>query len=159
MHGVLVNFSELTFLSSSHYNRFSFSKKPGWNIRELQLRNSNYSNSIVLNEKEAICEGLFANIFFVKGMVLLTPSPDTGCFIDVTRNYVLEIAPKVGLKVMESKSLYKNKVQEMDEIFLCSEERGIQWILGVENKRYVHHYSAKIHEKFNQLLESKAKKQ
>jgi branched-chain amino acid aminotransferase len=159
MHGLLVNFSELKFLSSSRYNRFYFSKKPGWNIRDLQLRNSNYSNSIVLNEKDAVCEGLFTNIFFVKGKVLFTPSPDTGCFIDVIRNNILEIAPEIGLKVMESKTLYKNNIQEMDEIFLCSEERGIQWILGVENKRYLHYYSAKIHEKLNLLLELKAKKQ
>lgn len=159
MHGLLVNFSTLKFLSSSLYNRFAFSKKPGWNIQALQLRNSNYSNSIVLNENEAICEGLFANIFFISGKVLFTPSPDTGCFIDVTRNYILEIAPKFGLKVIESKSLYKNNIQEMDEIFLCSEERGVQWILGVENKRYIHHFSAIIHHTFNQLLESKVKKQ
>jgi len=159
MHGLLVNFSAFKSLFTSEFNEFRFSKKAGWNLQELLLRNSNFSNSIILNEKEAICEGLFANIFFIKGKILYTPSPDTGCYIDVTRNLILEIAPKVGLKVLELKSLYKNDLPGMDEIFLCSEERGIQWILGVENKRYVHYYSAKIHEKLNQLLELKAKKQ
>ena len=40
----------------------------------------------------------------------------------------------------------------MNEIFLASEENGIQWVLGVGNKRFVHRASIKIHELLNLQL-------
>ena len=158
-HGLLVNYSDVKVLADSPINHFLFSRTINWKTGELKLRNTNLASSIVLNEKDVICEALYANIYFVKKGVLITPSAETGCYIDVTRNFILENAPKIGLKVLESKSIHKNDIPEMDEIFLCSEERGIQWILGVDNKRFVHHYSARIHQLLNDVFQFKAKRQ
>ena len=93
----------------------------------------------------------------IKGNALITPSLQTGCFEDKLRNTILEIASNFNLKVMESAKIKKEDLLQMDEIFIASEENGIQWILGVENKRFVHHYSAKIHEKLNEYLKGLAK--
>jgi hypothetical protein len=43
----------------------------------------------------------------------------------------------------------------MNELFIAGEESGIQWILGVENKRFIHHYSEIIHEKLNDFLKGR----
>jgi hypothetical protein len=56
---------------------------------------------------------------------------------------------------VESENIYKEDVLQMNEIFIAGEEYGIQWLLGVENKRYVHRYSAIIHEKLNDYLKKK----
>ena len=84
--------------------------------------------------------------------MLITPSLQTGCFEDKLRNTILGIATNINLKVVESAKIKKEDLTEMDEIFLASEENGVQWVLGVENKRFLHLFSAKIHEKLNEYL-------
>jgi hypothetical protein len=43
----------------------------------------------------------------------------------------------------------------MNEIFFASEEIGIQWVLGVENKRFVNPVTKQIHRKLNKILKEK----
>ncbi len=43
----------------------------------------------------------------------------------------------------------------MNEIFIVSEESGMQWILGIENKRFVHHFSEIFYEQLDQRLKNK----
>lgn len=151
-HGLLINYSTLKKHSEISLNRYSFYNTTLWKAAEARLRDSHFQNSILMNENNFVCECVNANIFMIKGNALITPSLQTGCFEDKLRNTILEIAPNFNLKVMESAKVKKEDLLQMDEIFIASEENGIQWILGVENKRFVHHYSAKIHEKLNEYL-------
>jgi hypothetical protein len=43
----------------------------------------------------------------------------------------------------------------MDEVFFANEENGIQWVLGVGNKRFVHQVSDKINIELNHYLKTK----
>jgi branched-chain amino acid aminotransferase len=61
----------------------------------------------------------------------------------------------MGLKTTESADIKREDIFHIDELFIASEETGIQWILGVENKRFVHEYSVSIHEKLNEYLKEK----
>ena len=97
----------------------------------------------------------YSNIFIQKDNILFTPSADSGCYEDSLRNIVLELAEKLDLRIVESAKISKEDLLESDELFLACEEMGIQWILGIENKRFVHDYSVKIHEKINDFLKAK----
>ncbi|MEN8118375.1 MAG: aminotransferase class IV [Bacteroidota bacterium] len=156
MHGLLVNFSGLKKNAELPLNRFQFYNMPNWVTAEAQNRDTQFHSSILVNEKNKVCGGLFSNIFMVKENVLYTPSFDTGCYEDTLRSVVIEQAHSMNLKVAETSGIGKEVLLSMDEIFFASEELGIQWILGVENKRFVHNYSAKIHEKINEYLKKKA---
>ena len=156
MHGLFVNYSEIKKLRANPLNKYHFYNQPTWKIIETQLRRTAFQNSIILNENNVVCECLNSNIYFIKGNTIITPAEESGCYIDKLRNVILEIATSIHLKVLESRSLTKEAILSMNEIFLASEESGIQWILGVENKRYVHHISEKIHAKLNDYLKSKS---
>ncbi|MBT3384583.1 MAG: hypothetical protein HN778_02850 [Prolixibacteraceae bacterium] len=151
-HGLLLNYSSFKKHSEISLNRFSFYNSPLWKASEGQLRDSHFQNSVFLNENNFICECINANIFMIKENMLITPSLQTGCFEDKLRNTILGIATNINLKVVESAKIKKEDLTEMDEIFLASEENGVQWVLGVENKRFLHLFSAKIHEKLNEYL-------
>ena len=62
---------------------------------------------------------------------------------------------EIKLKTEEPENIKTKDLLQMDEIFIASEEKGFQWILGIENKRYVHYFSRVIHEKLNQFLQEK----
>ena len=155
--GLIINFSEFEKYSGNPLNQFAFSNATQWKFAESRMQGTTFNNSIFFNEKGVACDCISANIFMIKGKVLHTPSIGTGCYTDSLRSLILETAPKTNLKVLESDEISKEDVIQMNEIFLASEEHGIQWVLGVENKRFVHHYSVKIHELLNTHLKKMIK--
>ena len=153
--GLLVNFSESKRRSANDLNRHLFYNKTNWRIKRSQLRDSTFQNSILINEKGMVSEGIASNIFMIKDNVIVTPSLGSGCFEDTIRNLILEVTSEIKLKTLELPNIKKEHILAMDEIFFASEEIGIQWILGVENRRFVNSVTKQIHQKLNAILKSK----
>lgn len=153
--GLLINFAELQKYTGNKLARYSFYNRASWKIIEAQFLGSSFQNSIITNEKGMICEGIASNIFMVKDNVLITPSIESGCLEDSIRNPIIGLAAELQLKIFEYSNIKKERIFEMNEVFLVSEEHGIQWVLGIENKRFVHQISAQIHEKINDYLKKK----
>ena len=63
------------------------------------------------------------------------------------------------MKVVEADDLEPKHLLQMDEIFFASETKGIQWVLGFENRRYVHQVTDRIYAALNKFLESKTENQ
>lgn len=158
MQGLLLHFSEINKNSENQLNQLEFFNQPLWQIEKLKNKKTPFYSSILLNEKEVICEGITTNIFMIKDNILFTPSLETGCYVDTLRNHILEIASQLNLKVMESSEVKKENIIEMNELFFASEEQGIQWILGINNKRFLHHHSIEIHKKLNDFFKEKVKR-
>jgi len=153
--GLLINYTKLKKYSENPFGKYAFYNKPLWESVENGNIKSVYSNSIFLNDKNVICDCVNANIFMIKDKVLYTPALSTGCYEDSLRAVILEIAHSVKLKIHETITLRKENVLAMDEIFLAGEEYGIHRVLGVDKKRFVHHFSNIIHEKVNEYLKGK----
>jgi branched-chain amino acid aminotransferase len=147
--GLIISFSEFEKYSGNPLNQFAFANETQWKFAESRNLGTTFNNSVFVNEKGVVCDCISANIFMIKGKALYTPSIETGCYTDSLRNLILEMAPGLNLKNLESDEIGKENMVQMNEIFLASEEHGIQWVLGVGNKRYVHLYSEKIHELLN----------
>jgi len=154
--GLLVNFSESKRRPENLLNRHLFYNKTNWKIKRYQLRDSGFQNSILINKSGMVCEGIESNIFMIKENVLIVPSLDSGGFEDTIRETIFNAAKLAGLKIAELPNIKKEHVLEMNELFFASEEFGIQWILGVENKRFVHEITKQIHKKLNDVLKNKA---
>jgi branched-chain amino acid aminotransferase len=155
--GIIVNYFEFEKYSGNPLCTYSFSNETLWKFAESRIRGTAFQNSIILNEKGFVCDCISANIFMIKGKTFFTPSVETGCYSDTLRNHILNAAQKTGLKVAETDEIKKEDISQMNEIFIASEEFGMQWIIGVLNKRFVHSYSLKIHEQINDFLKQKSK--
>lgn len=154
-NGLLVHFSDIKKNSKNPFNRYNFVSEPGWKAEKAENRENNFHNSLFLNENEKICEAISANIFMIKNKLLITPSIETGCYEDNLRKVILEISEQLHFKISEMETILKDDVFQMNELFLASEGNGIEWILGVENKRFVHQSSKIIHNKLNEFLKNK----
>lgn len=153
--GLLLNYFKQKKYSQNIYNRYLFFNEMLWEVALKGNENTLFQNTIITNEKEVVCECTFNNIYLIKGTKISTPSLKTGCFEDLTRNIILKIGTGINLKVEETDDLKINDLFKADEIFLASETEGIQWVLGIEYKRFVHHYSIVIHRKLNEYLKEK----
>ena len=97
-----------------------------------QMKSLNYLNNILakieanlagvpeamlLNTEDYVAECTGDNIFIVRDGVLITPPPYVGILIGITRNTVMELAEKLGIKV-EEKVFTRYEVFTADECFL-----------------------------------------
>lgn len=155
--GMLVAFSTVKKNSTLKFGRLKYHNTQLWNTAKAEMQQLNLHGSIFVNEKENICEGIASNIFLVKNDVLVTPSLETGCFHDLLRPIILELATNLNLKTIEVPEIAKEHINEMDEVFFASEEYGIQWVLGIDKKRFVHEVSEKIYEELNNYLKEKVR--
>jgi len=153
--GLLVNFSEVRKNSTLNLGIYKCHNTNLWNAAKAEIQNAQLNGSIVLNEKELVCEGISSNIFMIKDDVLITPSLKSGCYNDLLRLVTLNLGKDLNLKIIEVPEIAKEHLNEMDEVFFVGEELGIQWILGIENKRFVHEYSEQLHLELNNYLKNK----
>jgi branched-chain amino acid aminotransferase len=88
---------------------------------------------IFLNTEGDLCEGTASNIFLIKYENLYTPDRDSGCLPGITREVVLELAPKAGLKPLE-RALSPIDLADADEAFLTSSTREIIPLVEVDGE-------------------------
>lgn len=153
--GLLIHFSTLKKDSKNPHNRYSFANQLFWNLEQIENQNNPVQNSIFLNEKDAISDAISANVFMIKNKTIITPAIQTGCFVDNLRSHILEISAQLKLKILESEKITKNEILDMNEVFLASEAKGIEWVLGIGIKRFVHQVSIEIRQELNAFLKGK----
>ena len=156
--GILVNFSDTVKLSRNKYCRYSFYNETFWKVAAARNHGTYFQNSLILNENQSVCEAIFANLYVITGKTFFTPSLATGSYEDIIREIIIEIARDMGFVISETEDLKKEDIFGADELFIAGEATGVKWILGVENKRFVHEHSEEIHQKLNGYLKGKAQK-
>jgi branched-chain amino acid aminotransferase len=92
-----------------------------------------FDDAILLNEKNQIAECTSANIFLVRGGEILTPLLSSGCLAGITRDVLLEIAPKNGVKIREA-DLTTEDLSTAEEVFISSTTREVAGVSFIDPK-------------------------
>lgn len=153
--GAMAHFSRTKKNSGAPFRQFSFVNQAIWMAEEAASSRGQFQNTFFLNENGAVCDAISANVYLMKDKTLITPAIETGCVEDTLRNPILTIAAELKFTVIQTENLSPDKVLEMDEIFTVGEERGIEWVLGMENKRFVKKTVLVFHRKLNEFLKEK----
>jgi len=85
-------------------------------LAKLEANNYNADEAILLTKDGYVCEGTAENIFLVKSGEILTPPTFTGALLGITRQVIVEIAEKMGLRIRE-KLITVHELFNADEIF------------------------------------------
>jgi 4-amino-4-deoxychorismate lyase len=84
---------------------------------------------IFLNHDGYLAEGVVSNLFWMKDQVLYTPSVETGILNGVTRQFVIKLAQKNGIKVVEG-FFRAAMLDKADELFITN---SIQEVVGINH--------------------------
>ncbi|MDP1854308.1 MAG: aminotransferase class IV [Candidatus Omnitrophota bacterium] len=103
-------------------------------LAELEARDKNADEAILLNTKGMISEASRANIFIVKDNVIFTSHKESGCLLGLTRVMVLDIARKEKIRAYE-KEIAPGELFDADEAFLTNSLSGIMPLTLVDNKK------------------------
>ncbi len=122
-----------------------------WSMAKKFCSSHNIPNCILMNEEDKLCEAIGANIFLVHKDQLYTPPLNSGCYHDVIREKLLDIAKELNLSVQQT-MLSTDHLFEADEIFIASAATGIEWVKGVHAKRYLNKVTRLLTEKLNESV-------
>lgn len=104
--------------------------------------------ALILNAEGFLCESVSSNVFIVYDRKLYTPSLKEGCVAGVMRQVVIRLAKENGIGLVEAQ-ISPDILNEADEVFLTNAVRGIQWVMGFNDKRYFNAVSKFLVEKLN----------
>jgi branched-chain amino acid aminotransferase len=100
-----------------------------------EARSRGFNEAVLLNERGEIVSATAANIFWVQGDEIFTPSPATGCIAGVTRRIVRELATRWKLHVVEG-SFPVQRLLDAREVFLTSTAREVSVVSSFDAKEY-----------------------
>ncbi len=96
----------------------SISNYNGPRLALLQARRDGFDDTILTTGEGRLAEAPTANLFLVRDGMLLTPRPEDGILLGVTRGVVLRMAAELGLPTHE-RELFPQDAYAADEAFLC----------------------------------------
>lgn len=111
-----------------------------------------YHNCILLNEDKNIVEALNANIFVVKGDVLITPPIEDGCLNGVMRKQIISIVNDLEAMKLQEKSIAFHDFLEADEVFICNVIQGLITITDYNEKSFENNIAKILLPKLNALV-------
>ena len=103
---------------------------------------------LILNHHGFLCESMSSNVFVVYDRKLYTPALNEGCIAGVMRQVVMRLAKENNIELVEAQ-INPDILNEADEVFLTNAAKGIQWVMGYNNKRYFNEVSRFLSEKLN----------
>ncbi len=89
-----------------------------------RVHEAGYDDALLLNEKGNLSECTSANIFLVRGGKVLTPPLTSGCLSGITREILMEIAPRAGTEIVEQE-LTTQDLASAEEVFISSTTREV----------------------------------
>jgi branched-chain amino acid aminotransferase len=101
-----------------------------WSLEQAHQRG--FEEVILLNERNEVAECTAANIFLIRAGQLETPPLSSGCLAGVTREILLELAPELGLPVIQ-RPLTLAEVYQAEEVFITSSLREVQPVARIED--------------------------
>ncbi|MCG8579833.1 MAG: aminotransferase class IV [Bacteroidales bacterium] len=103
---------------------------------------------LIINSNNRIIEGLASNLFWVKNNEFFTPMRSSGCVDGVMRKQIIRLLRENNWPVHEVNGTDYNTLLQADELFLSNAIQGIQWVVGLKDKRYF----CKLSKEVNRLL-------
>lgn len=102
----------------------------------------------ILNQHGFLCESISSNVFVVYDRKLYTPALNEGCIAGVMRQVLIRLAKEHNIELVEAQ-VNPDILNEADEVFITNATKGIQWVMGYNNKRYFNEVSKFLSEKLN----------
>jgi len=100
-----------------------------------EARSRHFNEAVLLNERGEIVSATAANIFWVQGDEVFTPSIATGCVGGITRQFIREIAKRWKLHLVEG-SFPVQRLLDAREVFLTSTAREVTVVSSFDAKQY-----------------------
>ena len=91
-------------------------------------------DALLLNSQGQVVSATAGNLFWLEDETVCTPPLDSGCLPGVTRQFILEMCPKLDLAVAE-KNVSSMDLPTKDGIFITNSVHGVRIAKSLLNQR------------------------
>ena len=123
-----------SFIGKYYQNEMGFIKSGNYLGNILAKKDLESFEGVFINRQGTITEGTISNVFFIKNSIIYTPSLDLNILPGLTREIIIKISKKLGIKVQEG-HFTKKELLESDGIFFTNSlmKMGLLWVSYFEN--------------------------
>lgn len=122
-----------------------------YSMAAVYAKENKLNDCLVLNTYGRIADSTIANIFVIKGDVILTTALSEGCVNGVMRKYLLASLATSNYHVEETK-VSAEDLLAADEVFLSNAINGIRWVQRFRDKIYNNMKTVEIYRRFCQTI-------
>ena len=102
-------------------------------LAKIEAVDAGVAEAIMLNEHGNVAECTGENLFIVTGGTIMTPPPEAGILIGITRGVVIDIAGKLGIPLAE-RDIAPEQLYEADECFLTGTAAEVISVTSIDGK-------------------------
>ena len=102
-------------------------------MARMEAQSLNADDALLLNTRGEVAESAVSNIFMIKGEDLITPTIKSGILPGITREIVLSMALKLGLRPAE-KRIRPAELKKADEVFLTNTLMEVLPVRKIDDK-------------------------
>ncbi len=136
LKGLLIDIFEDEYKPINRFSQYKTANALFFVLAGLYKKEKGCDDVLILNSHHLVIEGLASNLFWIKGGKIYTPYRSSGCVDGIMRKQLLRIMKENGWSIFEVGAPDCNTLLEADEIFLSNAIQGIQWVVGLKDKRY-----------------------
>ena len=103
-------------------------------LARIEAREKVLDEAILLNTDGFVCEGTVSNIFLVKKGTIITPDSESGILPGVTREVIIELALREGIRI-EEKKVKPSELKEADECFLTNTLMEVMPVSEIDKRK------------------------
>jgi branched-chain amino acid aminotransferase len=86
-------------------------------LAKMEAIDAGVCEAIMLNDRDEVAEATGDNVFLVKNGQVVTPSPEAGILIGVTRQLVIDLCAELGIPLAQ-RPVHVEDIRQADECFL-----------------------------------------
>ena len=101
-------------------------------LAKMEAETFGLDEALLLNERGFITEGSISNVFFAASNTIITSPLESGILPGITREVVLELAPIVGIGVVE-REVSPGELTEFSEVFLTNSVMEIMPLVEISD--------------------------
>ena len=135
--------------SASQFSQFKNASSLLFVLAGLYKKQQNKDDVLILNSQGLAIEGLASNLFWIKNERIYTPIRSSGCVNGIMRKQIIRILKNHQGPISEVAGADLDSLFDAEEIFLTNAIQGIQWVVGLKDKRYYCKLSKEINELLN----------
>jgi branched-chain amino acid aminotransferase len=100
-------------------------------LAQIQAQIDGYDDAVLLNSSGKVCELPLANIFLVRGDVLVTPNITSGILEGITRDTIIQLADELGI-AHEQREVDRSELYIATEAFATGTGREVWPIVAID---------------------------
>jgi len=121
-------------------------------MAKIAARKKNLDDMLLMADQGFVVSATDSIFFAIQKGKIMTPPLELGVHRDIMREVIIEAAKSCKYQIDSEAFIMSEDLNEVDEIFLGSTEKGLQWVSGLKKHRYLHKESKKLNDSVNNIL-------